>query len=100
MFVLDDQQFRNFVIWIEEKKIRHYKIEEREGLRSNDQSLFDCSLKQVLTSWPLMMKSLHLNSLQACIAVSDGAGLPSQTHSSAGSCGLVADIGCEVYIQG
>ncbi|XP_062621883.1 RNA transcription, translation and transport factor protein-like isoform X1 [Saccostrea cucullata] len=29
-----ENEFRNFVIWLEDQKIRHYKIEDRMGLRN------------------------------------------------------------------
>nr|CAD7439104.1 unnamed protein product [Timema bartmani] len=31
--ILDENQFRNLVIWLEDQKIRHYKIEDRQPLR-------------------------------------------------------------------
>lgn len=31
--VSDEKQFRNLVLWLEDQKIRHYKIEERAELR-------------------------------------------------------------------
>ena len=31
--VNDEKQFRNFVLWLEDQKIRHYKIEDRATLR-------------------------------------------------------------------
>ncbi|XP_049609430.1 RNA transcription, translation and transport factor protein [Syngnathus scovelli] len=30
----DETQFRNFVVWLEDQKIRHYKIEDRGNLRN------------------------------------------------------------------
>lgn len=30
----DDEQFRNLIVWLEDQKIRHYKIEDRQGLRN------------------------------------------------------------------
>ena len=30
----DDNQFRNLIVWLEDQKIRHYKIEDRAGLRN------------------------------------------------------------------
>ncbi|XP_041121526.1 RNA transcription, translation and transport factor protein [Polyodon spathula] len=30
----DETEFRNFVVWLEDQKIRHYKIEERGNLRN------------------------------------------------------------------
>eukprot|EP00039_Didymoeca_costata_P002395 m.59880 g.59880 ORF g.59880 m.59880 type:complete len:241 (+) comp11279_c0_seq2:1293-2015(+) len=36
-FSLDDEDaFRNLIVWLEDTKIRHYKIEERGPLRSTD----------------------------------------------------------------
>lgn len=32
-FLLDTQEFRNLVVWLEDQKIRHYKIEDRTALR-------------------------------------------------------------------
>ena len=30
----DETYFRNFILWLEDQKVRHYKIEERGGLRN------------------------------------------------------------------
>ncbi|CAD7685151.1 unnamed protein product [Nyctereutes procyonoides] len=30
----DETEFRNFIVWLEDQKIRHYKIEERGDLRN------------------------------------------------------------------
>ncbi|GFR99055.1 UPF0568 protein C14orf166 homolog [Elysia marginata] len=38
--IQDDNQFRSLILWLEDQKIRHYKIEDRASLRnagSNDQ---------------------------------------------------------------
>ena len=32
--LVDEQQFRNLVVWLEDQKIRQYKIEERTALRT------------------------------------------------------------------
>ncbi|OWR42020.1 hypothetical protein KGM_202035 [Danaus plexippus plexippus] len=32
----DEKEYRSIVLWLEDQKIRHYKIEEREGLRNID----------------------------------------------------------------
>lgn len=32
--VADESQFRNLILWLEDQKIRHYKIEDRAGLRN------------------------------------------------------------------
>ena len=34
MFLLDEKQYRNIIIWLEDQKIRRYKIDEREELRN------------------------------------------------------------------
>jgi RLL motif containing protein 1 len=31
--IVDEKQFRNLVLWLEDQKIRSYKIEDRAGLR-------------------------------------------------------------------
>lgn len=36
--VNDEKHFRNLVLWLEEQKIRHYKIEERTDLRKINSS--------------------------------------------------------------
>lgn len=33
-FVTDETEFRNFIVWLEDQKIRHYKIEDRGNLRN------------------------------------------------------------------
>lgn len=30
----DETQFRNCIVWLEDQKIRHYKIEDRGNLRN------------------------------------------------------------------
>lgn len=32
--VADETEFRNFIVWLEDQKIRHYKIEDRGNLRN------------------------------------------------------------------
>lgn len=36
MSLSDPKQFRTIVLWLEDQKIRHYKIENRAGLRKLD----------------------------------------------------------------
>jgi RLL motif-containing protein 1 len=36
--VLDTMEFRNVVLWLEDQKIRHYKIEDRKALRDINSS--------------------------------------------------------------
>ena len=35
-FISDTNGFRNLVLWLEDQKIRHYKIEDRKGIRDTD----------------------------------------------------------------
>lgn len=50
----DETEFRNFIVWLEDQKIRHYKIEDRGNLRnihSEDwpksfEKVFPCSKKR------------------------------------------------------
>jgi len=44
--VNDTQEFRNLVVWLEDQKIRHYKIEDRKALRDISSSDWSKSFKQ------------------------------------------------------
>lgn len=44
----DETEFRNFIVWIEDQKIRHYKIEDRGNLRSIPSSEWPKSFKKYL----------------------------------------------------
>ena len=44
----DDKQFRNIVVWLEDQKIRRYKIEERESLRQIQSELWEETFRQYL----------------------------------------------------
>ena len=33
-YFADEKEFRNFILWLEDQKIRHYKIEDRAELRN------------------------------------------------------------------
>nr|CAG4636402.1 EOG090X0ARU [Eubosmina coregoni]SVE69977.1 EOG090X0ARU [Eubosmina coregoni] len=44
----DEKHFRNIVIWLEDQKVRRYKIEERESLRNSSENDWDAMLKQYL----------------------------------------------------
>ena len=46
--VTDETQFRNLVVWLEDQKIRHYKIEDRAALRDICAGNWDVALKQYL----------------------------------------------------
>ncbi|XP_064860189.1 RNA transcription, translation and transport factor protein-like isoform X1 [Oncorhynchus nerka] len=44
----DETEFRNFIVWLEDQKIRHYKIEERGNLRNIPSSGWPKSFEQYL----------------------------------------------------
>lgn len=48
MYFTDDTYFRNFILWLEDQKVRHYKIEERGGLRNMTSSDWTKCLQQYL----------------------------------------------------
>lgn len=50
--VLVETDFRNIVVWLEDQKIRHYKIEDRTSLRNTQSS-----------DWPEILKRVIENSL-------------------------------------
>lgn len=33
-YFTDEKEYRSVILWLEDQKIRHYKIEERDGLRN------------------------------------------------------------------
>jgi len=41
ILISDEEQFRNLILWLEEQKIRHYKIEDREVLRQTESHDWD-----------------------------------------------------------
>ena len=43
----DEKEFRNLVLWLEDHKIRHYKIEDRQGLRNVDTPEWTGHMKRV-----------------------------------------------------
>ncbi|XP_067012742.1 RNA transcription, translation and transport factor protein [Anabrus simplex] len=45
----DDKQFRNLVIWLEDQKVRHYKIEDRKALRDIDSPTWPKVFSQYLS---------------------------------------------------
>ena len=47
-FIADENYFRNFVLWLEDQKIRHYKIEDRAGLRNSTSSDWTKNFQQYL----------------------------------------------------
>lgn len=57
----DDKQFRNLIVWLEDQKIRHYKIEDRKNLRDIDSA-----------EWPKIFRQ-YLDDL-ACPIQSDSSG--------------------------
>lgn len=46
--MLDEEKFRNTIVWLEDQKIRRYKIEEREALRSVSNIQWEQAFKQYL----------------------------------------------------
>ncbi|XP_075469907.1 RNA transcription, translation and transport factor protein isoform X2 [Ascaphus truei] len=44
----DDTEFRNFIVWLEDQKIRHYKIEDRGNLRNIQNSEWDNQYEKYL----------------------------------------------------
>lgn len=46
--VTDEQEFRNLVVWLEDQKIRLYKIEDRTGLRNTTSSDWPSNFKKYL----------------------------------------------------
>ncbi|PSN35881.1 UPF0568 protein [Blattella germanica] len=42
----DTSAFRNLILWLEDQKIRHYKIEDRKGLRDTTSSDWSKAFKQ------------------------------------------------------
>ena len=46
--LLDDRQFKNAIIWLEDQKIRRYKIEEREELRNSTGEAWNNVYRQYL----------------------------------------------------
>jgi len=44
----DDKQFQNVVVWLEDQKIRRYKIENRESLRQTNKDDFEKAYNQYL----------------------------------------------------
>ena len=47
LFFPDEMQWRNLVVFLEDQKIRFYKIEEREGLRNFQSSDWPKALAKV-----------------------------------------------------
>lgn len=43
----DETEFRNFIVWLEDQKIRHYKIEDRGNLRNIPSSDWPKSFEKV-----------------------------------------------------
>lgn len=50
-FFIDEDEFRNFIVWLEDQKIRHYKIEDRAGLRNIKSSDWTKAYKSVRSSF-------------------------------------------------
>lgn len=50
-FFIDEDEFRNFIVWLEDQKIRHYKIEDRAGLRNIKSSDWTKAYESVRSSF-------------------------------------------------
>ena len=46
-FFEDEAEFRNLIVWLEDQKIRHYKIEDRQALRNTTASNWTDALQTV-----------------------------------------------------
>ena len=46
----DEGTFRNMIVWLEDTKIRHYKIEDRAGLRDVNAPTWPAALAKVIVS--------------------------------------------------
>ena len=44
----DDNEFRNLIVWLEDQKIRHYKIEDRAELRNTSTAAWAKAFEKVL----------------------------------------------------
>ncbi|XP_062863369.1 RNA transcription, translation and transport factor protein [Trichomycterus rosablanca] len=44
----DETEFRNFIVWLEDQKVRHYKIEDRGNLRNTSSSEWPKSFEKYL----------------------------------------------------
>ncbi|XP_078675740.1 RNA transcription, translation and transport factor protein-like isoform X2 [Branchiostoma floridae x Branchiostoma belcheri] len=46
--IADEAQFRNMIVWLEDQKVRHYKIEDRANLRNIQSADWPTAFKQYL----------------------------------------------------
>lgn len=46
----DEKSFRDLVVWLEDQKVRHYKIEDREALKAVDQADWVTAYRRYLGS--------------------------------------------------
>ena len=47
ILVLDETEYRNCIVWLEDQKIRHYKIEDRGNLRNIPGSEWPAAFQKV-----------------------------------------------------
>lgn len=59
----DVNEFRNLIIWLEDQKIRHYKIEDRAGLRNSGQDGWLKAFASYLTELGCPYKPTDKNSV-------------------------------------
>ncbi|GFN79035.1 upf0568 protein c14orf166 homolog, partial [Plakobranchus ocellatus] len=46
--LIDESQFRSLILWLEDQKIRHYKIEDRAALRNVESEEWTKALHEYL----------------------------------------------------
>jgi hypothetical protein len=71
---IDDKHFRNIVIWLEDQKVRRYKIEERESLRNSTETEWGVMLKQYLVCHFLSVKIKYIYHYQIQLILLSCAG--------------------------
>ncbi|XP_013422185.1 RNA transcription, translation and transport factor protein [Lingula anatina] len=59
----DESKFRLFVVWLEDQKIRHYKIEERAKLRMTEAPEWDSAFNEYLQDLGFPIKSHDRNAV-------------------------------------
>lgn len=103
----DETQYRNCIVWLEDQKIRHYKIEERGNLRNIPSSDWPKAFHQVrhfdMKKTPAVLsyccELYHEWSAISCVLlVPAGPELSVRRWAAAGGSGLVAGPGCKIRI--
>lgn len=102
----DETQFRNCIVWLEDQKIRHYKIEDRGNLRNIPSSDWPKAYQKVRKA-PRITLHAHQCAQKTCFGavpsllntgflcvVPAGCQLPVRSPGEAGGFGLAAGPGC------